>query len=457
MPIAISARRLVYRLVPAGAAVVSALYLGNYVMGQVRDIIFAASFGAGPELDAYNAAFSLPELLLDVLVEAGLAAPFIPIFLRLRAVEDGGEADRFARAILSGAVAVMGVASVLLFLFAEATTSVIAPGFSGEQRDLYVSLFRVMLASQIVFAASLTLGQVMLAEQRYFWYAAAPIVYNLGIIVGTLALSGSIGIFGPAVGALLGALLHLGTRFIGLRGSTFRIGLGWRTDPGPVREFLRLMLPKMVSHPVDTATFVFFTNVASGLAAGSVTVISLARNYMSVPVTVIGIAFALAVFPALSTAHATGDRRSFLRLLGSNTASILLITTLAALAAIVLSEFGIRLLLGRGEFDEQDVLRTAGALSVFALAIPFESLTHLLSRAIYATRHTLLQVLASLSALAVTVAATLALLPAAGLGAIPLGFTIGQAAKVALLALALAIRLRRFEEAPLEAEMEPVG
>ncbi|HET6380156.1 MAG TPA: lipid II flippase MurJ [candidate division Zixibacteria bacterium] len=452
MRITITARRLAYRLVPAGAAVVSVLYLGNYVMGQVRDIIFAASFGAGMELDAYNAAFSLPELLLDVLVEAGLAAPFIPIFLRLRAVADGGEADRFARAILTGAVAIMGVASLVLFVVAEATTSLIAPGFTGEQRELYVNLFRVMLASQVLFAASLTLGQVMLAEQRYFWYAAAPILYNTGIILGSLALSGSIGIYGPAVGALLGALLHLSTRFIGLRNSSFRIGFGWRANPGPIREFVRLMLPKMVSHPVDTATFVFFTNVASGLAAGGVTVISLARNYMSVPVTVIGIAFALAVFPALSTAHATGDRRGFLRLLGSNTASILLITTFAALVAVVLGEFGIRILLGRGAFDEEDVLRTAGALSVFALAIPFESLTHLLSRAIYATRHTLLQVLASLLALVVTVVATLALLPSAGLTAIPLGFTIGQVVKVGLLSLALAVRLRRFEGAPLEGE-----
>ncbi|MGH2416984.1 MAG: lipid II flippase MurJ, partial [Candidatus Limnocylindria bacterium] len=143
------------RFLPRGVAILSALFLVSYVLGLVRDRTFAQTFGAAAELDAYIAAFRLPELLFDVLVEAGLAAPFIPIFLRLRGV-DPGAADRFARTILSVAVAIMGVASVVLFVFAEATTDVVAAGFAGEQRELYTSLFRVMLVTQVLFAASLT-------------------------------------------------------------------------------------------------------------------------------------------------------------------------------------------------------------------------------------------------------------------------------------------------------------
>ena len=436
-------RPLVARFLPAGGVLLSVLLFGSYALGLVRDRTFARTFGAGPELDAYNAAFVLPELLLDVLVEAGLAAPFIPIFLRLRAV-DASEADRFARTILSAGVAIMGGAAVPMFLFADATTGFIAPGFAGPQRDLYVSLFRLMLVTPILFAASLTLGQVLLAEQRLFWYGIAPLLYNGGIIAGTLAFSGSMGIYGPAIGAIIGAAIHLGSRFIGLRGSRFRVGLGWEARTGSVREFVRLMLPKMVSHPVEPMTFLFFTSVASGLTAGSVTVVSYARNFQSVPVSLIGVAFALAAFPALSTAHATGDRRAFLRLLGSQAVTIGVITTLGAVALVLVAELAIRVLLGGGAFGEDDITRTAAVLGAFALSIPFESLSHLLSRAIYATRHTLLQVLASLAGLVITVVATLALLPATGIVAIPLGFAIGQAAKAGLLGLALAVRLRGF-------------
>jgi putative peptidoglycan lipid II flippase len=439
---ATTARGLSSRILPRGAPLLAALIFASYVLGLVRDRIFARTFGAGAELDAYNAAFVLPELLLDVLVEAGLAAPFIPIFLQLRAGSDPAEGDRFARSILSAAVAIMGAAAVVMFVFAEATTGFIAPGFEGAQRELYASLFRVMLVTPILFAASLTLGQVLLAEQRFFWYGLAPLLYNGGIIVGTVAFGDALGIYGPAIGAVIGAVIHLGSRFVGLRGSTFRIGLGWEGRTPPIREFVRLMLPKMLSHPVEPMTFLFFTAVASGLAAGSVTAVSFARNFQSVPVSLVGVAFALAVFPALSTAHAMGDRSGFVRLVWTNLASIALITVGAAIGLVVLGEVAIRVLLGGGAFGEADVALVATTLAAFALSVPFESLSHLLSRAIYATRHTLLQVLASLAGLGITVLATLVLLDGTGIVAIPLGFAIGQAAKTFLLGLALAVRLR---------------
>ena len=449
-------RALVGRYLPEGAALLSVLTFGSYLLGLVRDRTFARTFGAGSELDAYNAAFVLPELLLDVLVEAGLAAPFIPIFLRLRSQGDGQEGDRFARTILTAAVTVMGAAAVVLFVAAEATTGLIAPGFEGEQRDLYVSLFRVMLVTPILFAASLTLGQVLLAEQRFFWYGLAPLLYNAGIILGTLVFTG-LGIFGPAIGAVIGAVLHLASRFVGLRPSRFRIGLGGSFRTASVREFVRLMLPKMLSHPVEPITFLYFTSVASTLAAGSVTAVSFARNFQSVPVTVIGVAFALAAFPALSIAHATDDRHGFLRVLRANLISIALLTTAAAIVLIVFGELAIGILLGGGRFDAEDVALTAAVLTAFAISIPFESLTHLLSRAIYATRHTLLQVLASLAAVGITVIAVQLLLDPLGILAIPVGFSIGQIAKVALLGLALAIRLRGFAGSPDRGVPEPGG
>ena len=382
-----------------------------------------------------------------MLVESGLAASFVPIFLALRSRGDGADADRFGRTVLTAAVTVMGVAAVVLFVLAEPTTALIAPSFTGAQRDLYVSLFRVMLATPILFAASLTLGNVLLAEQRFAWYGVAPLLYNAGIIGGTVLFAPSMGIYGPAIGAVIGAVLHLASRLLGLRRSRFRIGPGRSFRMPAMGEFVRLMLPKMASHPVESTTFLFFTSVATGLAAGSVSSVSFARNFQSVPVTVIGVAFALAAFPGLSTLHAGGDRRGFLRVLGTNLVSITVFTTLAAVALVVVGELAIRVFLGGGAFDAEDVARTSLVLGAFAVSIPFESLTHLLSRAIYATRHTLLQVLASLAGLGVTVVAVLALLPSLEIVAIPIGFAIGQVAKVVLLALALAVRLRGWPQA----------
>jgi putative peptidoglycan lipid II flippase len=423
--------------------VVAVLYFGSYVIGLARERLLAGTFGAGSELDAYNAAFQLPELLFDVLVEAGLAAAFIPIFARLRATDEGiAAADRFARTVLTVSVAIMGVGSVLLFFLADVTTEQIAPGFRGAQRQLYVDLFRVMLATQVFFAASLTLGQVLLAQQRYFWFAVAPILYSGGVILGTLTLSGELGIFGPAIGAVLGSVIHLGSRFIGLRGSGFRVGIELDLRTAAMREFVRLTLPRLLSQPVEPITFAFFTNVGSHLAAGSITVFNMARNFQSAPVSFVGAAFAVAAFPPLSEAYVDRDRPGFLRILGRNLVSIGVLTVAAAIVMVVVGELAIGILLGGGAFGPDDVSRTAMVLSAFALSVPFESVSHLLSRAIFATRHTLFQALASIAGFAITVVATLALVPVLDLLGLPIGFAIGQAAKTALLAVVLAARLR---------------
>jgi putative peptidoglycan lipid II flippase len=209
-----------------------------------------------------------------------------------------------------------------------------------------------------------------------------------------------------------------------------------------IRQFAKLMLPKMASHPIEPLTFVALNAVASTIVVGAISSVSFARNFQSVPVTVIGISFALAAFPALSAAAAAGDRIAFGKILTRNVGTIVLLTTIAAVLLLVLSRFAIEVLLGGDEFTSEQVDRTVLVLAVFTLAIPFESLTHLLSRAIYATRNTLLQVAASLLAFGITIAAATALAPSQGIIAVPLGFAIGQAAKVVLLALALVPRLR---------------
>src|ERR1051325_4326344 len=136
-----TALRVLGSALPTGAIVLSALTFAGYAMGLVRDRIFARTFGAGPELDAYNAAFVLPELALDVLVAGGLVAPFVPVFTGLRA-ETAETARAFGRAVLTLAVGVMAFTSAILFVLAPQTVALIAPGFHGAQRDLYVDLFR---------------------------------------------------------------------------------------------------------------------------------------------------------------------------------------------------------------------------------------------------------------------------------------------------------------------------
>ncbi|MFL5680666.1 MAG: murein biosynthesis integral membrane protein MurJ [Chloroflexota bacterium] len=446
---ATSIRGWLDRFLPRGAILLSVLSFGAYGMGLVRDRIFARTFGAGSELDAYNAAFVVPELLFDVLIAGGLAAPFVPVFLKLRS-EDADAADDFGRTILTLAVVVMAPVAAVLFVFAPLTVGFVASGFDQQQRELYTQLFRLMCLTPLIFTASIVLGEMLVAKRRFLFYGLAPLLYNGGIVAGTVVLGPRIGIGAAAIGAVFGALLHLAIRVIGVLRANFRIRPRLAVRTAAVREFGTLMIPRMAGAPVEPLTFQFFTNVASGFVAGSVSSVSFARNFESVPVSLVGVAFSLAAFPALSAAAAVGDRSRFLGVLRANVLTIAALTAAAAVVLFVLSTFVIDLLLGGGAFDVDDVHRTALLLSAFALAVPLESLTYPLARAIYATRNTLLPVLASIAGLGVTIVATQLLSPQVGLVAIPLAFAVGSGTKLALLAAALPFRLRRFPELAAE-------
>lgn len=436
-------RHLVARFVPRGALLLSVLTFSSYLMGLVRDRILTRTFGAGSELDTFNAAFVIPELTFGVIVASGLAAPFIPIFTGLKRDVGEAAAHGFGQTILTMALLAMGLVSAVLFLVAPWTVEVVAPGFGPEQRELYVGLFRVMCITQVLFAGSMALGEVLIAERRFFFYGAAPLLYNLGLVAGTVLFAERVGIYAPAIGAVLGASLHAGLRLVGVRSrTTFRPRPRLDVRSTGIREFFRLMLPKTASSPIEPITFLFFTSIASGLAAGSITTVNLARNFQSVPVSLIGVAFSLAAFPTLAAAYAAHDKRGFTRLIRTNLLTIGLLTGAAAVGLVAVGPIAIDLLLGGGRFDADDVARTALVLSVFAISVPFESLGHLLSRAIYATRHTLLQVVASLAGFAVTVIATALLAGDLGVVAIPLGFSLGSAVRCALLGLVLVSRLR---------------
>jgi integral membrane protein MviN len=442
----LTTRRATERVLPRGAILLSFLTFAGYAMGLVRDRTFARTFGAGTALDAYNAAFVLPELALDVLVAGGLAAPFVPIFLSLRRNDPGADdtaAETFGQTILTLAVLVMAVCAVFLFLLAPATVSVIAPGFDGPARELYTSLFRLMCVTPILFAASIALGEILVADRRFLFYGLAPLMYNAGIVLGTLLFASRFGIFAAAIGALLGAALHLGIRVIGIRRTTFRIRARLAVRTPAIREFLWLMLPKMLAHPIEPLVFLYFTSVATRFAAGSVSSVSFARNFQSVPVSLIGVSIAIAAFPILSAAEAAGDRAGFARVLGRNLATTAVVTTAAAIGLFALSTLMIRVLLGGGAFDANDVTVTGGLLAVFALSVPFESLTHLLARGFYATHNTIIPVLSSLAGLVVILVVGERLSPTIGITAIPLAFTAGSLTKVALLAIAIGPRVRR--------------
>jgi putative peptidoglycan lipid II flippase len=436
-----SVRALLDRIFPRGALILSFLSFTYFIAGIIRNRIFANTYGAGPELDAYNAAFRIPEIALDVLVAAGLTAPFVPIFTSLRH-DDERSANDFGRTVLTVAVVVMAVASAVIFLAAPWLSTRIGAGFDAPTRELYVTLVRINCLAQILFAASICIGEILVAHRRFLFYALAPIMYTGGIILGTVLGAERFGIAATAWGAVLGAALHLGIRAIGILQTSFRPRPSFHIRTAAFKEFIRLMLPRMISHPIEPAIFTFFTALASTIVVGGVSAINFALDYQVVPVSLIGISFSLAVFPTLSMAYADQDGSAFRRVLTRNVVTIGAFTTIAAVVLFVGSGVLVDVLLGGGEFGPEDVAVTSAIVAAFAISVPFDALAYPLSRGLYATHDTIRQVAASFAGFGVVLVASTALAPSLGLLAIPLGYASGMIVKDTLLAAFLIPRVR---------------
>lgn len=420
----------------SGAAILTITTFFSYLTGMLRDRIFARTFGAGRELDLYNTSFIIPDILFNILIAGAFSAAFIPVFTSLLATDEKEKANELANTTINSAVFAIIFVGALAAIFMPALAKFIAPGFNEIERAALVSLSRLMLISPIIMTISSALGAILISHKSFLAYGLSPVFYNLGIISGTFLISW-LGIYGLVVGTLIGTGLHFLPRFISILSAPYKYSFIFKLRDQNFIKIIKLLIPKMIGHPVEQFTFLAFNRIATTLAAGSVAVISFARNFQSVAVSLFGIAFSVAIFPMLSECAAKRDRGNFVKNFWKALRDILIFTVPSALGLYLLSDLPIRIFLGGGKFSDENILRTATVLAVFAFSIPTESLVHLLARSFYALKNTIIPV--ALSLLGLTIAVLFASLKVKTIGilAIPYGFFIGSATEVILLAFLL--------------------
>ncbi|MFA6521629.1 MAG: murein biosynthesis integral membrane protein MurJ [Candidatus Gracilibacteria bacterium] len=432
-----------------GAAILSITTFLSYVTGLLRDRNFARMFGAGRELDLYNASFIIPDLILNILVSAALSAAFIPIFTSLFARGEKEKAVELGNTILHSSVILIAVFGTVIAIFMPLFSKLIAPGFTDAERESLVSLSRLMMVSPLLMALSSSLGAMLVSFKNFLPYGISPILYNLGIIAGTLTYP-FFGIYGLVLGTVFGAALHLLPRIIAIVRTPFKYAFKINFRDKNFIKVIILALPKMIGHPVEQLTFMGFTRIATLLAAGSVTAVSFARNFQSVPVALFGIAFSVAIYPSLSAYAGVGDRENYIKSLKKAIRDILIFTVPSAIGLYFLSDLPIRILLGGGKFTDENILRTASVLSMFALSIPTESIIALLARAFYSLKNTWIPVVFSIINLVVSFSFAYYQSKTMGITAIPLGFFLGSFSEMVALSFILRFKIKSLKPMPLK-------
>lgn len=394
------------------AVIVAAGFLGSRLLGLLRSVIIAHSFGTSPELDAYWVAFRLPDLVFQLLAGATLASAFIPTFANIRSRDGEDAAWRLASSVLNILLAATVVFALVAFALAPLIVPALAPGLGedtgrqAELRSLAVELTRIMLLSPVLFAISGMFMGILNARRHFITPALAPMFYNLAIIAAAI-VSKDVRVL--AAGVVVGALLHLAVQLPDLRAAGLRFSFvaDWRD--AAVREVGALMAPRVLGLAATQVNFYFVAIFfASTLASGAISAVSFAWLMVMTPLGVIGMAISTAAFPTMAEQAASGD--SLLATTVSRALRLILFLSLPASAGLaLLAKPLVVVLLQRGAFDAESTHWTAEALVFYSLALFAHCGIEICSRGFYALADTKTPVAVAVAAMVVNVVLAAAL------------------------------------------------
>ena len=344
-------------------------------------------------LDAYTVAFTIPDFMFFILVSGALSVTFIPVFNQRLAKGNKKSAWELSTSLLNLLAIVTLITSVLIIIFADVLVRyVVGPGLPESGQALAVSMMRVIAINPFLFAIATVFASMQQAVGRFAFFALAPVLYNLGIIIGALFFTDGInmfgwqvfegGIMGVALGVVLGSILQLVVSSLGLYGMGFdyRFKIYWKNKG--LHQVLRLLPPRSLDQGIDYVNSLVETNLASRMASGSVRAYQQATTLSFVPINLIGVAISTAAFPKMTERLGQGRPDLFKKELQS----VLRVIVWLALPVTVIAYFGRGYLVHFIKPGGDPYM--AGILAILALSILFRSVYFISARSFYAQQDT---------------------------------------------------------------------
>ena len=379
----------------SASVLLAASSVASGLVGLARGKYIAWVFGAGPQTDAYMAAFRLPDLMNNFLVGGAVSITFVTILNRYRERGEENEGERLLFTVLNLMVLVLAAASIVLMLFAAPFVRWTNPGFPAAQVALCAHMTRILLPAQIFLFAGSVLGATLLVRKQFLYQAVTPILYNLIIIACGVLLHRRLGVSSLAIGATAGFLFgSLGINAWGA--ARERIRFRWEIDlhhPG-LRMWLFMTLPLMFGF---TLPFLdqYFAGFYASHAAGDITRLANAKQLFSAPMAMLAQAAGVASMPFFAQLWAKDERFEFATGVADSVSRVVALSLLATSAMIALSHPIVELIFGGGRFTPGDVNLTAWFFAFYTLSLLAWSAQAIYARAFYAAGITWLPMLAS--------------------------------------------------------------
>lgn len=371
----------------SGAAILMATLIISKMLGLLRYRLLASIFP--PETVAiYIAAQSIPELIFTIFIFGTLAVAFIPVFTEHYEREGKENAFKLSQAILNICLITLIVLSVVVYIFIDPLTFLVAPGFNESDRFEIASLTKLILLGQIILTVGSLFVGILQSFRRFIIPALAGIFYNVGSIFGIMVFSGTMGISGAAIGVIIGAVLHVLVQVP----LVFALGFRWGNPfilfhPG-IKDITRMMSIRSIGLAAEQINEVIIRSLASLVSPASVTYIGYAQQLQLVPVALFGSTIAQAALPILSLERARGRMEEFKAILLTTMHQILFLSLPAAAILVVLRIPVVRLVFGASQFNWPATVLTGQTVAYLAVGLGAQSISLLFIRAFYAMKDT---------------------------------------------------------------------
>lgn len=370
--------------VGSAATVLAFMVLLSRVLGLVRDRLLSTYF-APEQLGVYFAAFRIPNVIFELLVMGALTAAFIPVYTKYIAEEKHDDAKKLATVLINLSVVILLLIAIPLYVAAPFFSRLLAPGFSPAQIAEMTAYTRFILLFQV---APLLIGNVLTgilqSHSLFLIPAVAPVFYNVGIIIGTIALSSLWGLWGPVVGVGIGAFLFVAIQIPLIMKLGYRHTLAVDPKTPGVKEVGRLMGPRTLGLAIAQIDITVDLMLANLMGARMVTIFNFAQHLQQLPVGLFGTTIAQAALPSLSQFSAKDNKHEFRETIQKGIHQILFWVLPASVLFMVLRIPIVRLVFGASQFDWAATVDTGMTLSAFGLSLFAQAIIHILARGFYA-------------------------------------------------------------------------
>ncbi|MDO4870474.1 MAG: murein biosynthesis integral membrane protein MurJ [Candidatus Saccharibacteria bacterium] len=430
----------------AGSILLSSL-LGIY-RSRLLNGYYLDTYPTG--IDAYTVAFIIPDFMFSILVSGALTVTFMPVFNQLRndrRYKDNRKAWELTSSLLNLMSLVSLVISILIMIFAEPLIKyVVGPGLDEASRALAASMMRVIAINPLLFSISSITASLQQAYGRYVFYAVAPAVYNLGIIIGIIFFTDGInffgwqifegGIMGVALGVLFGSILQLVVSSIGIIGLGFQYDFKIHWNNEGFRKVLRIFPARSLDQGADYLNSLVETRLASEMTSGTITAYNQAIILHSMPINLIGVAISNAAFASMTEKLSLGQTGQFKHEVQAILRTIIWI----ALPVTVIAFFTRGYLVSFVKNGGNSLI--AGLFGALIVAVFFRSVYHILARTFYAQQDTKTPFYVSLVAITINIGLAIYFTRALGFDAYGLAWSQSITAIVEVMILSIALRTK---------------